>query len=162
MQTRPLPKIPGEITVICGLVLILVATPFPFDFSFDEHRSLSNSFRLASAIESRRNDLLIGVDGALGQNFKGRLDEIRIYRRAMTGAEIAQEASIYRAGQGDEAQSAQSSSDPGRRDSPMEELVASYSFDERSGTVAEDGSGNRNHGALVNDPEWITGRSGGG
>jgi Concanavalin A-like lectin/glucanases superfamily len=42
-------------------------------------------------------------------------------------------------------------------------LVAAYSFDEGTGAVAHDSSGNANHGALVNDPTWFngTGRFGG-
>jgi hypothetical protein len=39
-------------------------------------------------------------------------------------------------------------------------LVGYWSFDEGSGTVAHDSSGNGNDGTLVNGPQWVTGRSG--
>ena len=40
-------------------------------------------------------------------------------------------------------------------------LVAAYNFDEGSGTVLIDRSGNGNHGTLVNGPVWTTGKYGG-
>ena len=39
-------------------------------------------------------------------------------------------------------------------------LLASYSFDEGSGTAVSDTSGNRNNGVLVKSPAWIKGRKG--
>ncbi len=40
-------------------------------------------------------------------------------------------------------------------------LVASYAFDEGSGTTARDASGNKNDGALRGAPQWTTGKIGG-
>ncbi len=40
------------------------------------------------------------------------------------------------------------------------DLVAHYTFDEGSGTIAEDSSGNGINGTLVNGPAWITGKNG--
>lgn len=40
-------------------------------------------------------------------------------------------------------------------------LVLQYTFDEGSGTVATDSSGNGNNGTLAGDPAWITGASNG-
>jgi hypothetical protein len=130
----------GKIVLTCGLVLIVGGTLFPFNFSFDEHRSLRNSFRLASAIADRGNDLLIGVDGALRQPFTGRIDNIRIYRRALSAAEVAEDARIDSNG---------AAADP----------VAAYPFDEGSGVVTEDESSNRNDGGLVNGPKWSNDRT---
>jgi hypothetical protein len=129
-------KFPGKLIAIFGFLLILAGTLFPYNFSFDENRTLRNSFGLASSIESRGHDLLIGVDAVQRQPFKGKIDDIRIYRRAMTPAEIVDDAN-------------------------SEDLVASFSFDETSGMIASDSSGNGNHGSLVNDPERIAGRRGG-
>ncbi len=40
-------------------------------------------------------------------------------------------------------------------------LVGWWEFDETSGTIASDSSGNGNHGALQGDPQWVTGKVGG-
>jgi hypothetical protein len=53
---------------------------------------LDGAERLSEADESslvaRGNSLRLGVDGAYQQFFNGSLDDLRIYRRALTGAEI--------------------------------------------------------------------------
>jgi len=41
------------------------------------------------------------------------------------------------------------------------DLVAHWKFDEGSGNIAHDASGNGNDGTLVGDPVWTTGRTGG-
>jgi hypothetical protein len=40
------------------------------------------------AIPSRQGPLVVGADGSLAQLFGGRVDDLRIYRRALTAAEI--------------------------------------------------------------------------
>jgi len=40
-------------------------------------------------------------------------------------------------------------------------LVGHWKFDEGSGTIAYDASGNDNHGMLINSPEWVDGKMGG-
>jgi VanZ family protein len=95
------------------VVFIGLGTLFPYNFSLENRRSLTNSFGLAKDIAARGTDLLIGVDGGLGQPFKGRIDDLRIYRRALTPAEIAEDAA-----------SSAASADP--------DLVLSYDFDESS------------------------------
>ncbi len=40
------------------------------------------------SIQARGNDLRLGVDGAYQQAYKGQLDEVRIYNRALSAAEI--------------------------------------------------------------------------
>jgi VanZ family protein len=131
---------PAKITLL-GLALILAATLFPYDFSSSEFVNLSQSFGLSRTIARRGNDLLIGIDAASGQPFNGRIDELRIYSRALTAGEIAQAAIMK---------------------PPVTNLAAYYSFDEASGAIAEDRSGHSNNGVLVNDPEWIIGKSGHG
>jgi len=46
------------------------------------------SVAATQSIQARGNNLLIGVDGAFGQAFKGKLDEVRLYNRALTATEI--------------------------------------------------------------------------
>ncbi len=41
-----------------------------------------------------------------------------------------------------------------------QELITHYTFDETSGTIAHDSSGNSNDGTLVNGPTWTTGKIG--
>jgi len=41
-----------------------------------------------SSIQARGTPLRLGVDGALGQGYKGNLDEVRIYSRALSQSEI--------------------------------------------------------------------------
>jgi hypothetical protein len=43
---------------------------------------------IAATIQTRATDLLIGVDGALSQGFNGRLDDVRLYNRALSQLEI--------------------------------------------------------------------------
>jgi len=76
--------------------------------------------------------------------FQGAIDEVRIYNKALTTADIQ---TLYQ-------QTATSSSTnvPG--------LVAYWNFDEGSGTIAADSSGNGNNGTLVNGPSWTNGIKG--
>src|SRR3569623_1006054 len=41
-------------------------------------------------------------------------------------------------------------------------LIGHWNFDETSGTVAADSSGNGNNGTLINGPTWVTGQVGSG
>ncbi len=57
--------------------------------------------------------------------------------------------------------SAQSSSASATTQSaPSGSLVAAYSFNEGSGTIAPDSSGNNNNGTLINGPTWTAGKYG--
>ena len=126
--------------VVWGLALVVAATLFPFDFSFNEPISFSNRFNLSTTIGSRANDLIIGADAAFDQPFRGKIGELRIYRTALTPRQIAQEAKIL-PGMGSVGRS-------------VEGLAVSYSFNETSGVVLRDDSGNGNDGKLVNGPKW--------
>lgn len=120
--------------------VILGGTLFPYTFSWRNRRSLTNSFGLSRDIAARGNDLLIGVDGGLGQSFRGRIDDLRIYRRALAASEIAGEAG------GGAAQP---------------DAVLWYAFDETSGDTAHDTSANRNPGRITGEPNWTAGKHGG-
>ena len=123
-----------------GLALVIAATLFPFDFTFDQHVDFSNKFNLSRTIASRKTGLIIGADAAFEQPLQGKIDELRIYRNALTPLQIAREAKSL------------SSKEP--RERVAEGLVASYSFNQMSGEVLRDGSGNGNDGRLVNAPKW--------
>ena len=70
------------------------------------------------------NRLMVGSDGSVVRSFEGLIDEVRIYNRALAEDEIQTLAT---------------------------DLVGHWKFDETSGDVVVDNSGNRNDGILVND-----------
>jgi len=49
---------------------------------------LKISANVDADIQARPTDLLVGVDGGLGQEFRGKIDDLRIYNRALTLLEI--------------------------------------------------------------------------
>jgi VanZ family protein len=126
---------------VWGLALILAATLFPFDFSFDEPISISDDFWLGGAMRPRGNDLIIGADGAFMQGFRGKIGELRIHRDALTSVQLAKDAQRT-----PEAQD-------GVR--PTQECAACYFFTESAGALLRDDSGKGNHGELVGGPRWI-------
>ena len=87
--------------------------------------------------------------------FNGKLDEIRIYSRALSAPEIK---SLYDAGQSDKVNSSVSQPQGiGRLDSG---LAGYWPLDEGTGTTTADGSVNANNGTLTNGPTWTTGQIG--
>ena len=84
-----------------------------------------NSTNVAPYLTSAEGPLTIGCGIEYGsyQHFKGRIDEVRIYNRALDEAEV----------QGDKSAPIQT---------PSAGPVAAYSFDEGEGTSAEDLTGN--------------------
>jgi hypothetical protein len=78
----------------------------------------------------------IGCLDNYGNYFKGKVDEVRIYERALDEAEISRDRDTrVRAGP-----------------------IAAYSFDEDSGEIAHDAAGN--HDGKVEGAEWTNGRFG--
>ncbi len=75
--------------------------------------------------------LRIGGNSLWGEYFEGTLDEVRVYSRALSAAEVQ--------------------SDMGR--AVTSGLVAAYGFDEGSGTAASDASG-RGHTGTIGGAEW--------
>ena len=86
--------------------------------------------------------LTIGCAALGAQHFKGRIDEVRIYNRAIGLGEVV----------ADEGAPIQT---------PQQPPVAAYSLDEGEGTVAEDTSGNAHDGTLsAKGAEWAPGKYG--
>ncbi|GAA0270692.1 hypothetical protein GCM10010302_05320 [Streptomyces polychromogenes] len=77
---------------------------------------------------------LIGQNGA-GDHFDGDLDELRVWNRVRSEAELGEEMNHRLIG-----------NDPG--------LVAYYRFDEGTGTTAHDQTDNALHGTLSGDAQW--------
>src|SRR5262249_15842943 len=136
----------ARLTVVAGLFVILAATLFPYHFLPRDqiHLSLWGGSR---GIQARGNNLLIGVDGAFGQPFNGKVDEVRIYRRTLSKAEIKRDL---------DTPLGASATLPGSAG-----LVAAYSFDEGAGNSVKDSAHNGNNGNLINGPMWTIGRIGG-
>jgi Concanavalin A-like lectin/glucanases superfamily len=105
------------------------------------------SRRATSGTILRTTDpLWIGGNQPYGEYFRGLIDEVRVYDRALGPAEVRAEMSAPIAGVGT---------------SPAAGLVGAYAFDRGTGTVAADASGNGNAGAIAG-ATWATrGRFGG-
>jgi hypothetical protein len=86
-------------------------------------------------------EIRIGGNSIFGQYFDGRIDEVRIYDRALSEAEV----------QGDGAAPLQT---------PQKAPVAAYSFDEGEGEAVEDLTG-AEHTATIEGAEWTRGKFGG-
>jgi hypothetical protein len=87
-----------------------------------------------SDVDPALNDFRIGGRQCCVQYFGGRIDEVRMYNRALSASEIQ---TLMATG-------------------PTP--VGYWKFDEASGTLAADSSGNNLTGMLTNGPLWTTGR----
>jgi type II secretory pathway pseudopilin PulG len=97
-------------------------------------RNGSGTLELADS--SSDEPFYIGKNSEWGEYFYGKIDDVRIYRRALSADEII--ALCWE-----------------------QPLVAHWKLDETSGTTASDSSDNGNHGTLVNmNPanDWVEGR----
>ena len=83
--------------------------------------------------------MTIGLDTAGGAYFNGKLDDVRVYNRALSAGEIAD---IYNMG----------------IPNINSGLIGWWKLDEASGTSAADSSGNAITGTLVNTPSWVSGK----
>jgi hypothetical protein len=86
-------------------------------------------------------EIRIGGNSIFGQYFYGRIDELRIYDRALDGGEIGvdKDAPLQ---------------------TPSQGPVAAYSFDEGEGSTVEDHTGN-GHTGTIEGAEWAGGKYGG-
>ncbi len=116
-------------------------------------QSLSSTASYSTASD---NTLHLGARYGGYNYFPGTIDEIRIYNRALSAAEIKAQ---YDAANPDKSNT--SISQPqgsGRLDSG---LVGYWKLDDASGTTATDASTNSNSGTLSGGPTWVTGQIGG-
>ncbi|MFA6077782.1 MAG: LamG domain-containing protein [Candidatus Paceibacterota bacterium] len=90
----------------------------------------------------------IGSFSSTGYPFKGVIDEVRIYNRALSASEISD---LYKAGGAVLIKSAVSGKSG---------LVGYWPMNEGTGTQMGDSSGNKNNGSLVNSFTWATGKLG--
>jgi concanavalin A-like lectin/glucanase superfamily protein/VanZ like protein len=135
----------ARLTAVSGLFLILAATLFPYHFLPRDQIRFTSLLRGSRGIQARGNSLLIGVDGAFGQPLNGKIDEVRIYRRTLSQADIQRDL------------------DTASPTLPVPAgLVAAYSFDEGAGNSVTDSTHNSSKGNLINGPMWTMGRIGGG
>jgi hypothetical protein len=88
-------------------------------------QTVTTTASLSGTISYDNSPLYIGEDGA-GENWKGMIDEVRIYNRALTTSELQRDMTTHVA-------------------SPP---VAAYSFDEGGGPWVADASDNVNHGTI--------------
>ena len=84
-------------------------------------------------------------DAGTGQDFNGSIDEVRIYNRALSAAEIQ---ALYKSG----AAKLKVPTNTG--------LVGYWSMNEGTGSFTGDSSGNKNTGTLTGGPTWVDGKRG--
>ena len=86
--------------------------------------------------------LTIGCAKLTGSYFKGRIDEVRIYNRALDQGEVAIDGGVA-------------------IQTPAAAPIAAYPFDENTGTVAHDSSGNLHEGTFsAEGVSWAPGKYG--
>jgi hypothetical protein len=84
------------------------------------------------------SNMRIGQSTAGNNYFNGIIDDVRIYNRALSSKEVLDMFTAFNTG-----------------------IQALYAFDEGSGTIATDSSGNGNHGT-ISGASWTTGHNGNG
>ncbi len=108
-------------------------------FYLDGINIASVSIASAASLAMNDGDITLGFDSFDNTNLlNGRLDDVRIYNRALSSSEV----------------SFLNDWAPGP--------VGYWNMDEGSGTTAADSSGNTNTGTLTNGPEWKIGKYGEG
>jgi Concanavalin A-like lectin/glucanases superfamily len=90
----------------------------------------------AVPIAETDGDLRIGCDKIWNEYFDGRIDEVQIYERALSGTEVAADTEAP-------------------LQTPQQGPVAAYSFDQGEGTTVEDVTGDGNT-ATIEGAQWTT------
>ena len=101
-----------------------------------------NTTSIVAEVPTSIQTLRMGSISTGGRYLNARLDDVRVYARALTDTDVL---ALYAYGVSDTTTG----------------LVGHWTFDDGSGTTAADTSGNGNDGTLVNTPTWTTGRIGG-
>ncbi len=99
----------------------------------------------------------VGQQSEGGTPFPGLIDDVRIYNRALSPAEVT---ALYSLGGGKANVSTPNIAAGAGLSTPLtlSGVVGSWNFDEGFGLSATDGSGNGNAGTLTNGPVWNTGK----
>ena len=117
--------------------------------------------------------LRIGANSIWGDHFSGRIDEVRIYNRALSAAEIQADMNTPVSGSSPSPSPSPSispspspsvspspSPSPSTSPTPVPGLVAAYGMDEAFGTTVADSSGHGNTGTARNTTRVTTGKYG--
>lgn len=113
---------------------------------------LRSSATTTLSLLTNNQSLSIGARDSINNRFHGKIDDVRIYNRALSADEIHQ---LYVMGEGTTV-----GVDP--TSDPLAEGLAGYwKFDEVSGVTSIDSSMNGNNGTLTNGPTRTTGKIGG-
>jgi hypothetical protein len=105
----------------------------------------------AGSVASGRALQIGGNTAWADEFFAGLIDEVRVYNRALTAAEIAKVMNM--------GTTAPPTSTPPPPGPPASGLVAAYSFNDGSGTTAADASGNGRSGT-IRGAQFVTGKAG--
>jgi hypothetical protein len=108
-------------------------------------------------IATSTNPLQIGGDSIYGQHFAGRIDEVRIYNRALSAAQIQSDMNtpVGATPTPTPSPTPTATPTPTPTPTPASGLVAAYGFNEGSGTVVNDVSGHGNNGT-ISGATWTT------
>ena len=99
-------------------------------------QNLSFTGTIPATTASQSVDVLFGKAGEGASYFDGKIDEVRIYNRALSTKEVRD---LYNWAPGP---------------------VAYYNFDEKTGTTINDTSGNGNNSTAFSTPDWTQGKVG--
>ncbi len=114
---------------------------------------LNISGTLSGSINNWTNNAYIGAADGPGSFFNGSIDEVRVYNRVLTAAEIK---SQYDAAAPDKTNSSSSQAQgTGRLDSG---LAGYWKLDDGSGTTPVDSSTTGHNGTFSGSPTWTTGQ----
>ncbi|MGP3913809.1 LamG-like jellyroll fold domain-containing protein [Nonomuraea sp. 10N515B] len=118
---------------------------------------------LSGSLYDDGSPLRIGGNAAWGEFFSGLIDEVRVYNRAQTTAEIQTDMNSPVGGSTTPGPTPTptptSTPTPDPTPTPVPGLVAAYGMEEGTGTNVGDSSGQNNTGAAT-DTTWTTGKHG--
>jgi hypothetical protein len=111
----------------------------------------AGSIAVSGTLGASSGPLRIGGNSIWPEFFKGLIDEVRVYDRALSSSEVQADMQRPVSGGGASGTPAQ----------PPAGLVAAYNFDESSGAAVHDSSGLANDGTASGAPDHVAGHTGG-
>ncbi len=114
----------------------------------------------SGTIITSTNPLQIGGDNLFGQFFHGMIDEVRVYNRALSAAQIQSDmnTAIGTGSAGGGSSGGSTPPPPPPTTPPPSGLVAAYGFNEGTGSTVPDVSGNGNTATIVGSTWTSQGR----